>query len=125
MVDLLVIITMLFWFAYIFDCKRAKKKRELEEEGRREEEKRRWELESGMEEKQRQRDLEEKYRQIERDYEIGNKIAAKRAAEPMIINLTIIEKDANGMEIGAPKPLSVKIALDNETASRLVSILRG
>ena len=125
MVDLLVVITMLFSFAYCYDCKRAKKKRELEEERHREEENRRQELESEMKEKQRQRELEEKYQQIYRDYEIGNQIAAKRAAEPLIINLTITERDANGLEIGDPKPLSVKIALDNETASRLMSILRG
>jgi len=60
---------------------------------------------------------------MEQEEDASKQLAAKRAAEPMIFNLTITEKDANGMEIGAPKPLSLKLTLDEETAARLVQIL--
>jgi len=116
---------VLCFFAYIDNKERLRKNQELEVQRQLEEKRRQQELEWEREAKQRQQELEEKYRQIDRDYEIGNQIAAKRAAAPMIINLTITEKDANGKEIGAPKPLSVKLTLDEETATRLVNILRG
>jgi len=122
---LFVIIVVLCFFAYIDNKERLRKNQELEVQRQLEEKRRQQELEWEREAKQRQQELEEKYRQIDRDYEIGNQIAAKRAAAPMIINLTITEKDANGKEIGAPKPLSVKLTLDEETATRLVNILRG
>ena len=116
--ELFISVIALFFVAYCYGRDRVKKRKEIEQDRQRELE---WEREA----KQRQQELEEKYRQIDRDYEIGNQIAAKRAAAPMIISLTITEKDTNGKEIGAPKPLSVKLTLDEETATRLVSILHG
>ncbi|MEI7638952.1 MAG: hypothetical protein WCJ37_16710 [Syntrophus sp. (in: bacteria)] len=122
---LFVIIVVLCFFAYCDNCERAKKKRELEEERQWAEKRRQQELEWEREAKQRQIEQEALLQQMKHEEEMSKQLAAERSAEPMIINLTITERDANGLEIGDPKPLSVKIALDNETASRLMSILRG
>ena len=115
---LFVITIVLCIFAYVDNKDRAKKKRELEQDRQRELE---WEREA----KQRQLEREEWQRQMEQEMEMSKQLAARRAAEPIIFNLTITEKDTNGVEIGDPKPLSLKLTLDEETATRLVNILRG
>lgn len=122
---LFMIIVVLSFCAYVDNKDRAKKKRRLEEDRQLAEKRRQQELEWEREAKQRQLEREEQLRQLDNEEEMSKQLAAKRAAEPMTINLTITEKDANGVEIGDPKPLTIKMSLDKETASRLVSILRG
>jgi len=116
---------MLIFFCFTSNCERVRKKKLLEEDRQWAEKRRQQELEWDREAKQQRLEQEALVRQMEQEEATSKQLAAERAAEPMIINLTITERDANGLEIGDPKPLSVKIALDNETASRLVSILRG
>jgi len=126
---LFIIIIVLCFFAYCDNQNRAKKKRELEEERQLEEKRQQqeleWELKWEREAKQRQLEQEALARRMEQEEDASKQLAAKRAAEPIIFNLTITEKDANDVEISAPKTLTVKVSLDKETSSRLVSILRG
>ncbi len=83
------------------------------------------EMECEKKAKKLQIEREEQQRQLDIEMDAAKQLAARRAAEPIIFNLTITEKDANGVEIGDPKPLSLKLTLDEETATRLVNILRG
>jgi len=112
-------ISVLVLICVYYDEKRAKKKQERQWEKNRRQQELEWEREA----KQRQLEQEALARQMEQEEEASKQRAAKRAAEPMVINLIIAEKDANGMEIGDPKPLSLKLTLDEETATRLVQIL--